>query len=351
MKPDAIWGRALRIQAVLAAVTSTASIIAWAATGGGSFWPRWVLFGWGTALAAQLALRAGLRAPTPRGRWLGAHWRLSAVLAPLEIVIWLLIDTPQPFWPGWAILGIAIALGVHILVQRALPPSREKELAQRVDVLTRSRRGVVDVQSAELKRIERDLHDGAQARIVSLAMNLGLAEQLAQRDPDAATELISEARQSALTALDELRTVMSGIQPPVLNDRGLAGAVQALALDLSVLTTVTADLPGRPAVPVESAAYLAVAECLANVAKHSQARRAWVTLGYAHGRLSATVGDNGVGGADASRGTGLAGVARRLEVFDGTITIHSPPGGPTEVTLEIPCELSSQKTSPSSETD
>lgn len=350
MKPAATWGRALRIQAVLAAVASTASIIAWAAAGG-HFWPRWVLFGWGTALAAQLALRAGLRAPTPRGRWLGAHWRLSAVLAPLEIVIWLLIDTPQPFWPGWAILGIAIALAVHVLAQRAWPPSREKELAERVDVLARSRRGVVDVQSAELKRVERDLHDGAQARIVSLAMNLGLAEQLAHRDPDAATELITEARQSALTALDELRTVMSGIQPPVLNDRGLAGAVQALALDLSVLTTVTADLPGRPAVPVESAAYLAVAECLANVAKHSQARRAWVTLGYAHGLLSATVGDNGVGGADVSRGTGLAGVALRLEVFDGTITIHSPAGGPTEVTMEIPCELSSQKTSPSSETD
>ncbi|MGH3396171.1 MAG: sensor histidine kinase [Streptosporangiaceae bacterium] len=350
MKPDAIWGRVLRIQAVLAAVVSTASIIAWAAAGG-SFWPRWVLFGCGTALAAQLALRAGLRAPTPREQWLAVHWRLSAVLAPLEIVVWLLIDTPQPFWPTWAILAIAIALGAHILVQRALPPSREKELAERVDVLTRSRRGVVDVQSAELQRIERDLHDGAQARIVSLAMNLGLAEQLAQRDPDAATELIAEARQSALAALDELRTVMSGIQPPVLSDRGLAGAVQALTLDLSVPATVTGYLPGRPALPVESAAYLAVAECLANVVKHSRARRAWVTLGYGHGLLSATVGDDGVGGADISRGTGLAGVARRLEVLDGTITVRSPAGGPTKVTLEIPCELSSQKTTSSSETD
>jgi signal transduction histidine kinase len=350
MKPDAIWGRALRIQAVLAAVASTASITAWAAAGG-HFWPRWVLFGWGTALVAQLALRAGLRAPTPREQLLAVHWRLSAVLAPLEIVIWLLIDAPQPFWPGWAILGIAIALAIHVLVQRARPPSREKELAERVDVLTRSRRGIVDVQSAELKRIERDLHDGAQARIVSLAMNLGLARQLAQRDQGAADELIAEAQQSALTALDELRTVMSGIQPPVLSDRGLAGAVQALTLDLSVPATVTAALPGRPAVPVESALYLAVAECLANVVKHSQARRAWVTLGYAHGLLSATVGDDGVGGAGMSRGTGLAGVARRLEVFDGTVTVRSPAGGPTEVTMEIPCELSSQKTSSFSETD
>lgn len=350
MRRASVWGRALRIQAVLAAIVAAASIIAWASAGG-SFWPRWVLFGWGTALAVQLALRAGLRAPTPRGQLLAVHWRLSAVLAPVEIVVWLLIDTPQPFWPVWPILGIAFALVVHIVVRRALPPSREKELAERVDVLTRSRRGVVDVQSAELKRIERDLHDGAQARIVSLAMNLGLARQLAQRDPDAAAELIAEAQHSALTALDELRMVMSGIQPPVLSDRGLAGAVQALALDLSVPATVAADLPGRPAVPVESAAYLAVAECLANVVKHSQARRAWVTLGYAQGLLSATVGDDGVGGADISGGTGLAGVARRLEVFDGTITVRSPAGGPTEVTMEIPCELSSQKTSSSSETD
>jgi signal transduction histidine kinase len=349
MKPAAIWARALRVQAVLATVAASASIVAWAVTGG-HFWPRWVLFGWGTALAAQLALRAGLRAPTPRDRLLAVHWRLSAVLAPIEIVIWLLIDSPEPFWPVWAILGIAIALALHVALRWALPPSRERELAERVDVLTRSRRGVVDVQSAELRRIERDLHDGAQARIVSLAMNLGMAEQLAQRDPDAATGLIAEARHSALAALDELRTVMSGIQPPVLSDRGLAGAVQALALDLSVPATVTASLPGRVAVPVESAAYLAVAECLANVVKHSQARHAWVALGYGHGLLSATVRDDGVGGADMSRGTGLAGVARRLEVFDGTVRVHSPAGGPTEVTMEIPCELSSRRTSSSSGT-
>jgi len=349
MNLAALWDRALRIQFVLAAAVAAASIVGWAASGG-SFWPRWVLFGWGTALVAQLALRAGLRPPALPERLLSVHWRLSVVAALLEVVIWLLTGAAQPFWPVWPVLGIAVALTAHVLVRRARPPSREKELAERVDVLTRSRRGVVDVQSAELRRIERDLHDGAQARIVSLAMNLGLAEQLNQRDPGSATELIAEARLSALAALDELRTVMSGIQPPVLSDRGLAGAVQALALDLSVPTAVTAALPGRPAVPVESAVYLAVAECLANVVKHSQARHAWVTLSYAHGLLSATVGDDGAGGADLSRGSGLAGVARRLEVFDGTITVRSPAGGPTEVTMEVPCELSSPKTSPSSGT-
>jgi signal transduction histidine kinase len=214
----------------------------------------------------------------------------------------------------------------------------------------------VDVQAAELHRIERDLHDGAQARMVSLAMNLGLAEQLARRDPDAVVGLLAEARASALTAVDELRTVMSGIQPPVLSDRGLVGAIEALALDLSVPATVTAALPGRPPVPVESAVYLAVAECLANVVKHSHARTAWVTLRYTRDVLLVDVGDDGIGGAmigtgTVGAGTGLAGIVRRLELFDGTVVVHSPAGGPTEVSMEVPCELSSPKTTSSSATD
>jgi signal transduction histidine kinase len=209
----------------------------------------------------------------------------------------------------------------------------------------------VDVQAAELQRIERDLHDGAQARMVSLAMNLGLAVELAKRDPGAVVELLAEARQSALTAVDELRTVMNGIQPPVLSDRGLVGAIEALALDLSVPATVTAALPGRPPTPVESAVYLAVAECLANVVKHSHARTAWVALRYIRGVLSVDVGDDGIGGATIGTGTGLAGIVRRLELFDGTVRVHSPAGGPTEVSMEVPCELSSPKIMSFSGTD
>jgi signal transduction histidine kinase len=349
MRRPASWSLVLQLELALATTVCVGTLLGWAFTGG-YFWPRWVLFAWGTLLALQWALRAGLRAPTARARWLSVHWRLSAVVSAMEVVIWLLAGANGLFWPIWPILGLAFVLAAHMLILRRLPPSRERELAQRVEVLTRSRRGIVDVQSAELKRIERDLHDGAQARMVSLAMNLSLAEQLAGRDLEAAVELISEARQSALTALDELRTVMRGIQPPVLSDRGLTGAIEALTLDLSVPTRVTADLPGRPAVPVESAVYLAVAECLANVVRHSQAENAWVTLRYDHGALAATVGDDGTGGADPARGSGLAGIARRLEAFDGTITVRSPAGGPTEVTLEVPCELSSRKTSSSSET-
>ena len=350
MKRRTGWSRALAIQAGLAGFSSVVSIVVWAAVGG-YFWPRWVLFGWCTIFAIQLAVRAGLQAPTLRTRAFAVHWRLSVlVLIPVDIAIWLLSGAGF-FWPIFPALPYGALLGAHAAYLRRPASEREKKLADRVDALAKSRRGVVDVQAAELKRIERDLHDGAQARIVSLAMNLGLAEQLAKRDPDAAVELMAEARQSSLAALDELRTVMRGIQPPVLNDRGLVGAIEALALDLSVPTTVIADLPGNAAVPVESAVYLAVAECLANVVKHSHAKSAWVKLRYNTGMLSASVGDDGIGGADLGHGTGLLGVARRLEAFDGTIEVRSPTGGPTEVIMEIPCELSSQRTTSSSGTD
>lgn len=341
-------GALLSCAAVGAAVGLLATI-GWV-TIGGYFWPRWVWFAAGLLISLQLAVRSGLQIPEGRQRNLALHARLSAVLAAMEVVIWALSGGSGLFWPIWPILILAIALAVHAVMLRRMPPSREAELAERVDVLTRTRSGALDVQAAELKRIERDLHDGTQARMVSLAMNLGLAEQLAQRDPDAVAALLAEARVSTLTALDELRTVMRGIQPPVLSDRGLVGAIEALALDLSVPTTVIATVPGRPPTPVESATYLAVAECLANVVKHSHATKAWVTLRYRDGLLSVVVGDDGVGGASLDLGTGLVGVARRLEVFDGSIVVHSPAGGPTEVIMELPCVLSSPRTSSSSET-
>lgn len=312
---------------------------------GGDFWARWVWFAVALVFALYAAFWRGLKA-APGNVLFSLHLRLTVVLALMDITIWALAGAGF-FYPIWTISGYTILLGVHAIIRHRRRDSREQQLVRRVEVLTRTRRGAVDAQAAELQRIERDLHDGAQARMVSLAMNLGLAEQLAKRDPDAAVELMAQARQSSLAALDELRTVMRGIQPPVLSDRGLVGAIQALALDLSVPTTVIADLPGQAAVPVESAVYLAVTECLANVVKHSHAKSAWVKLRYDTGRLSATVGDDGIGGADLDRGTGLAGVERRLEAFDGTIEVHSPTGGPTEVIMEIPCELSSLRTSSS----
>jgi signal transduction histidine kinase len=346
--PQATWDRSLVLQAgaglLLCAGTTIGAILI-----GGYFWPRWIWFAVATAIAAQLAIRQGLKAA--RGnRGFAIHAWVTLLLPVVDFAIWELSGR-GPYWPIWALLAYTLALAVHAVVWHSRRGQREQALAARVEVLTRTRRGVVDVQAAELRRIERDLHDGTQARMVSLAMNLSLAEQLAAHDPAGTTRLIAEARQSALAALDELRTVMRGIQPPVLSDRGLVGAIDALALDLAVPTTVAAFLYGRPPAAVESAVYLAVAECLANVVKHSHARHAWVTLRHSDGVLSVVTGDDGVGGASVDVGTGLHGVARRLEVFDGTIEVVSPAGGPTDVTVEVPCELSSPKTSSSSGTD
>jgi len=343
------WGRALRLQVIIGALLGTVSTIVGLAVGG-YFWPRWAWFVVGLTLAGQVAVRGALRKPGGRGVAFAVHARLTVVLAAMEVTIWALTGGGL-FWPIWALMVLGLALGAHVWVLHK-HPNRERELTERVDQLTRTRRGVVDVQAAELKRIERDLHDGAQARMASLAMNLGLAEELVRRgDPDAVASLLAESRNSTLTAMDELRTVMRGIQPPVLSDRGLVGAVEALALDLAVPTTVIATVPGRIATPVESAVYLAVSECLANVVKHSGAAKAWVVLRHRDGLLSAVVGDDGAGGARLGGGSGLTGIVRRLEVFDGTVEVRSPAGGPTEIMMEVPCELSSPRTSSSSETE
>lgn len=345
------WGRAIRRQSELALGLCLFMVFIWALSGVGNFWPRWVFMGLAIPIALQAAIRWGIRSVTGgRRRALRIHAAVAAVLGGLQVVIWLFAGAGGYFWPAWPILGFALPLAIHARLTPRANPAREAALEQRVDVLTRSRSGALDVQAAELRRIERDLHDGAQARIVSLGMSLGLAEQLLRKDPDAAADLLAEARASTGAALDDMRTVMRGIQPPVLADRGLVGAIEALSLDLAVPVTVRADLAGRAPAPVESAMYFSVAECLANVVKHSGATRAWVVLVHRLGMLAAVVGDDGAGGASMELGTGLAGVARRLEVFDGTIDVESPPGGPTSITLELPCELSSPKTSPSSGT-
>nr|WP_233601024.1 MULTISPECIES: sensor histidine kinase [Micromonospora] len=274
-----------------------------------------------------------------------------------------------PFWPignllqallcfplGALFLAGGLAAGrwlvwLHVTFARfLLPPTRSAELALRVRQLTVTRAETVDAQAAELRRIERDLHDGAQARLVALSMSIGLAEQLVQRDPEAVRRLLAEARETSGQALAELRGLVRGIHPPVLAERGLDGAVRALALAVPLPVEVTVDLPGRPPAPVESAAYFAVAEALANVTKHSGATRAWIRLGHVDGRLRLVVGDDGRGGADPVAGTGLAGIGRRLSAFDGTMGVSSPSGGPTVVSMELPCELSSPRTSPSSGT-
>ncbi|MGW5348933.1 sensor histidine kinase [Streptomyces sp. NPDC004031] len=343
------WGVFLVWQAVASVVIGVVDTLVWAQLRPMYFWPRWVWFGLGVNLALQYGLRWALRKPRGRRRAFALQLALSAVWVGIDIVSWALSGGGF-FWPVFSTPVVAVALVVHAWWLQRLPPAREQELTARVAALHRTRSGVLDVQAAELKRIERDLHDGAQARMVSLAMNLGLASELLRRDPDAVAALLAEARATTLTALEELRTVMEGIQPPVLADRGLAGAVQAVALDLALPVTVAADVPGRLEAPVESAVYFATTECLANVVKHAGASRAWVELAHRAGTLTVVVGDDGSGGASTGAGSGLSGVARRLEVFDGTLAVDSPPGGPTRVTMEVPCALSSPKTSPSSGT-
>ncbi|CUR58509.1 putative Signal transduction histidine kinase-like protein [metagenome] len=233
---------------------------------------------------------------------------------------------------------------------RLLSRGSHELLEERVQVLTETRAETVEDSAAELRRIERDLHDGAQARLVALQMNLGLARDLMDTDPVAARDLLAEASTTTGAALGDIRDVVRGIHPPVLADRGLAGAVQALALDLAVPVTVVGDLPDRPSAPVETAAYFAVLECLANVTKHADAEHAWVELERRDDLLVVVVGDDGRGGADPAGGTGLRGVARRLAALDGSVRVSSPAGGPTLVTLEVPCESSSPRTTPSSAT-
>jgi signal transduction histidine kinase len=206
--------------------------------------------------------------------------------------------------------------------------------------VTESRSDAVDAAAAELRRIERDLHDGAQARLVAMGLTLDAAGRLIDTDPAGARALLYEARDASVKALTELRDLVRGIHPPVLADRGLAEAVRALALDAPLPVRVTGSLPGRVPAPVESAAYFAVSELLANVAKHADARAAEADLRYERGALRISVRDDGQGGAESSRGSGLSGIGRRLAAFDGVLVIDSPAGGPTVITMEIPCELS-----------
>lgn len=296
----------------------------------------WILTDAGSPVLAQEVLRSDF------GVWTIDSQTRSFTGIPIGL-LWLLL---------WWWLGPPILRGYALLSRTLLAPTGAASLARRVAQLTESRAEAVDTQAAELRRIERDLHDGAQARLVSLGMSLGMAEELIRTDPEAAVRLLAEAREDSGAALSELRDLVRGIHPPVLADRGLSGAVQALALAHPLPVTVADRLPGtgRLPAPVESAAYFAIAELLTNVAKHARAESARVRLGYAGGRLQVTVSDDGEGGAVAAGGGGLHGVLRRLSAFDGTVNITSPEGGPTVVTLEIPCELSSAKTTPSSGT-
>jgi signal transduction histidine kinase len=326
----------------------------------------------------------------PRLRWLltdPASWRdmlwlvvnacagCALVVAPVALVVYGVafailppFGVPTPNLPYFGILTVkgdgALLLGLALtaaglalaplllpaygrLAETMLGPTRRTELTDQVQHLVQTRSETIDAGAAELRRIERDLHDGAQARLVAMGMTLDAVDEQLVKSPDAARALLAEAKASSVRALAELRDLVRGIHPPVLADRGLTEAVRALALDSPLRVQVTSDLPGRVPPPVESAAYFAVSELVANAAKHAGPGQAWVDIRHSGGMLRISVTDDGRGGADIARGTGLAGVERRLAAFDGVLAISSPPGGPTVANMEIPCALSSPKTSSS----
>jgi signal transduction histidine kinase len=267
---------------------------------------------------------------------------------------------PAPLWSDALQGSILLALGLwlvprvmhHHLVGLPDPEltTRAQQLTRRVQTLTQTRRDAVDTAAAELRRIERDLHDGAQARLVALGMSLRAAERLFPTNPEAALALVAEAKESSSLALTELRDLVRGIYPPVLADRGLADAIRALALDAPLPVELDADLRGQIDLPVASAVYFSVAEVLTNVTKHAHAHSVRIQVSQSllaggGGLLRVQVTDDGCGGADPAHGTGLAGVERRLAAFDGILAVSSPPGGPTIIVIEVPCALSSAKTS------
>ncbi|MEE1776134.1 sensor histidine kinase [[Kitasatospora] papulosa] len=291
-----------------------------------------------------LVLAAGLWRPVAAdgtGRWYAFitvdSWpaALAAALAALAV------------FAGWLHLSSWILKGHAYFVLFLLGPTQGARLASRVRHLAETRSGALDIQAAEVRRIERDLHDGAQARLVSLGLTLGAVDRQLDRNTEEARRLLNDARSSSVQALRELRGLVRGIHPPVLAERGLADAVRALGIASPLPVTVVADLPGKLPDPVESAIYFSVSELLTNALKHADAGQVEVSLHYADGVLHGQVTDDGRGGAAMSAGSGLEGIRRRLASFDGVLEIDSPRGGPTVMKMELPCALSSPKTSSS----
>jgi len=261
--------------------------------------------------------------------------------------------------PAWALVGVfallvlpLVARGlvrVDVLLARGLlgggSAERVRVLAERVQTLDRTRVETVDSVEGERRRIERDLHDGPQQRLVAIAMDLGMARERIERDPDGARELLDKAHSASKEAITEMRHVARGIHPPVLTDRGLDAALSALAAGSPVPVTIDVDLPRRPGATVEAIAYFCVSEALTNVAKHARAGSARVAVrflpGGPDGALQITVQDDGVGGADPTGGTGLIGLRQRVAAVDGTLHVDSPPGGPTVLTATLPVPVRS----------
>ena len=335
---------------------------------------------WGPEIIDPEPVPAGVRAaladPAVRRDlgWVSVHGTLGLFisLAGLTMPINAVQDVTFPLWyrmlsPGdanpnlvfWTVRDLPSALLVAVLGlvlgviftavgpalsrlqawpgRRLLAPHPDTDLSLRVAQLSATRAAALDAHATELRRIERSLHDGAQNRLVAVTVLLGATRRALARDPADADAMLERAQDAAELALAELRTVVRGILPPVLADRGLAGALAGLAANCGVPCDVDVDVPGRCAASVEATTYFVVAETLTNVAKHSGARHVTVTVRRQSGRLLLQVVDDGRGGADEHHGSGITGMRRRIEAYDGHLTLTSPPGGPTTLQAELPC--------------
>ncbi|MFD3519889.1 sensor histidine kinase [Streptomyces sp. NPDC058653] len=308
---------------------------------------------WWLLVHVVTALPSGVAAVVCLGNVVTGIWAMTLWWAlPAEAVPKLLGDITVDGW-GTALLaapaqtGLLIAVswwGLPLLARTharlclaVLSPSTSRQLTRRVEVLTRTRTEALDAHAAELRRIERDLHDGVQARLVAVAMRLGVAGESLADAPEDVRELVRQAHEGVEEAMRELRHVIRTAYPPILADRGLGGALTALAADCGVPARIRFGEVGTVPAAVEAVAYFVVAEALSNAAKHGRAPGAEVRVGRTGTGLSVRITDDGIGGADEGRGTGIAGIRRRVLALDGSVLVSSPPGGPTTIAVEVPC--------------
>lgn len=333
--PRGVSLRPLIITAALAVFVFLEATAIWGlTTPTGYFWPAWVLLGMAIPVGVH-AIWLLVPGQSRRRRALAVHAAAVGLIMLVLTLVWAGTTPGDTYWPAWVLLGLAIPLGVHALIQ-ALSDRETTALAERVEVLTSTRAAAVDAQAAELQRIERDLHDGAQARLTALAMELGMARERLETQPAEAATLVAQAHEDAKRALAELRDLARGIHPAVLTDRGLDAALSALAGSSPIPVELTVRTGGRLPAAVEAAAYFVVTEALANAHKHSAASRIRVLIDRRGPVLVVEVDDDGAGGADPG-GSGLDGLRRRVEALDGRLYVDSPPFRGTRIQAEIPC--------------
>jgi signal transduction histidine kinase len=330
----------VRRLAFLAAVLVAAI---WAIGDRGYFWPAWAWLGLGDLVLLDFTAAWAWRREPGAIRRVACVWAAVGVAATILVFTWLLtwlLAGAHTFWPAWAMLGLATTGSAYSLIalhDRVLVARGKRALRARIELLTRTRRQAVVAQAAELRRIERDLHDGAQARLVALMLQLGRAELRVGDQPEV-SQLIKDAQHEARMAIAELRDLARGIVPPLLADRGLVAAVESLAARYGLGTSIRAETPRGLAPAVEYAAYFVIAEGLTNTAKHAAAEHSWIHLRHERRELLVTVGDDGCGGADVeSGGSGLGGLRARVEALDGGLRLRSPEGGGTVLEVSLPC--------------